>query len=279
MKARPKGRRRTTKSHNALVRILSNVPKWAYWLLGIAIAGAYVFFLFHIVLHYSMPWKARFGEVPQPEGYTVRGIDISHYQSTIRWDRLASAQISDTPISFIFMKATEGTNIFDKTFNHNFHQARLNGFVRGAYHFYIPGASAEQQARYYLSQVHLVPGDLPPVLDVEKSGGQSKAEIRDGVRQWLRIVGEYYGTKPIIYTYHSFKRDYLNTPEFDEYPFWIAHYYQSKLSYRGQWQFWQYTDMGRVDGIRGNVDCNVFNGTLEALRKLCITPEQFPINY
>lgn len=270
---------RRRKSQNRLVRLLSDVPSWLFWLLGVLIAGAYVFFLFHVVLHFSMPWKARYGEVPQPEGYTVQGIDISHYQSTIRWDRLATAEINSSPISFIFMKATEGTNIFDNTFNHNFHQAKINGFIRGAYHFYIPGSSAKQQADYYLSQVHLVPGDLPPVLDVEKSGGQSKQEIQEGVRQWLRIVGNYYGCKPIIYTYYSFKRDYLNTPEFDEYPFWIAHYYQSKLSYKGSWQFWQYTDMGSVRGIRGNVDCNVFNGSLDDLHSLCITPEQFPIDF
>lgn len=274
-----KRKQRKKRSQNHLVRLISDVPSWIFWLLGVVIAAAYVFFLFHVVLHFSMPWKARFGEVPEPDGYTVRGLDVSHYQSTIHWDRLASSQINSSPISFIFMKATEGTNIFDKTFNHNFHQAKLNGFIRGAYHFYIPGSSSKQQAEYFLQQVHLEPGDLPPVLDIEKSGNQTATQIREGALQWLKIVGDYYGTKPIIYTYYSFKQQYLNTPEFDEYPFWIAHYYQSKLSYTGPWKFWQYTDIGKVDGIRGNVDCNVFNGTLNELRSLCITPEQYPINY
>jgi len=76
--------------------------------------------------------------------------------------------------------------------------------------------------------------------------------------------------KPILYTGYSFKQKYLSSPEFDEYPYWIAHYYVSELEYKGPWRFWQYTDVGRVDGIRGNVDCNIFNGTLQELHALTI---------
>ena len=79
--------------------------------------------------------------------------------------------------------------------------------------------------------------------------------------------------KPIIYTGYKFKLHYLNTPAFDEYPYWIAHYYVEKLEYRGKWNFWQHTDCGKVTGIKGNVDCNIFNGSFEDLMKLTI-PEQ-----
>lgn len=272
-----KRKQRRKRSQNRLVRLLSDVPSWVFWLLGVVISVTYVYFLFHIVLHFSMPWKARYGEVPEPDGYEVRGIDISHYQSTVKWDKLSQATLNNQPVRFVIMKATEGSNIFDKTFNSNFHQAKVNGFVRGAYHFFIPGTSARQQAEYFLSQVHLVPGDLPPVLDVEKDGGVSKEQLRREVREWLRIVGEYYGVKPIIYTNYAYKMQYLNTDEFNAYPFWIAHYYKKELSYKGDWRFWQYTDCGTVKGIRGNVDCNVFNGSMADLRSFCITAEQFPI--
>lgn len=272
-------KRRRKHSQNSFIRFLAGIPSYVFWLVGLGIGLLYIYFLFHIVLHFSMPWKARYGEVPEPDGYEVRGIDISHYQSSIRWNKLSEATINHQPLSFVIMKATEGGNVFDKTFNHNFHQAKLNGFIRGAYHFYIPATSARQQADYFLSQVHLVPGDLPPVLDVEKDGGLSPAKLRQGISEWLRIVGDYYGVRPIIYTNHSFKKQYLDTPEFAEYPFWIAHYYKKQLNYHGKWHFWQYTDCGTVKGIRGNVDCNVFNGTLSDLHSLCITPEQFPVNF
>jgi lysozyme len=42
------------------------------------------------------------------------------------------------------------------------------------------------------------------------------------------------------------------------------------LSYKGTWNFWQYTDAGQVDGIVGDVDCNIFNGTLEELMDLTL---------
>ena len=64
--------------------------------------------------------------------------------------------------------------------------------------------------------------------------------------------------------------DYLNTPVFDEYPYWIAHYYVEKLAYKGEWSFWQHTDCGKVRGIKGNVDCNIFNGSMEELMELTI---------
>ena len=81
----------------------------------------------------------------------------------------------------------------------------------------------------------------------------------------MDYVEKHYGATPILYTSYRFRKDYLNTPEFDRYPFWIAHYYVDKLSYTGEWKFWQHSDRGHVDGIKGEVDVNVFNGTYEDL--------------
>ena len=66
------------------------------------------------------------------------------------------------------------------------------------------------------------------------------------------------------------QKNYLNTPEFDRYPFWIAHYKVKKLRYKGAWDFWQHTEEGCIDGITGMVDFNVYNGSLDDLQKLTI---------
>lgn len=265
------------KKPNGFLRFLSRFPSWVLWLFGTLIALCYVFFILQVVLHFSMPWRAMYGDVPEPDGYGVRGVDISHYQTNINWTDLRDGRLQGHPVRFVIIKATEGAAIFDNHFNDNFHKAHRYGFIRGAYHFYIPATDAAAQARFFLSQAHLMPGDLPPVLDVEKSGGLSVTELQKGVREWLRIVGNHYGTKPIIYTNYAFKLKYLNTPEFDAYPFWIAHYYKDELDYKGDWVMWQYTDCGHVAGIDGNVDCNVFNGSLDKLIGLCITEEQYPV--
>ena len=75
------------------------------------------------------------------------------------------------------MKATEGGDHNDTTFEANFANARNHGFIRGAYHFYIPSTDALKQADFFIRTVKLVSGDLPPVLDVEVTGRKEKNGI------------------------------------------------------------------------------------------------------
>lgn len=84
---------------------------------------------------------------------------------------------------------------------------------------------------------------------------------------------DYSQVKPIIYTYYNFKQKYLNDSRFDGYPYWIAHYYVSKMGYRGPWKFWQHTDAGRMPGIGTYVDLNIYNGSYYDLKQLTI-PER-----
>lgn len=241
------------------------------WVGIVLVAIAYIgLFYYFFVGPYSFRWKAIYGEPTYPEGYNVRGIDISHYQTDIKWEKLRNTSINNDPVRFIIIKATEGKDLFDDDFNDNFFQAKENDFIRGAYHFFVPGIDAAVQAEFYLHQVHLEPGDLPPVLDIEKTGKLSKSQLKKDVKKWLDIVEKKYGVKPILYTSYKFKKDYLNDPVFDEYPYWIAHYYINKLEYKGKWVFWQHTDCGKVDGIRGFVDCNIFNGTVQDLEAFTI---------
>ena len=254
---------------------LIHIPAWTLWTGAVLVSMVYatLFYVF-FVSPFSFRWKAIYGEPVYPEGYDIRGLDISHYQTSIQWEKLRNASIQNDPIRFIFIKATAGTTLLDDNFTDNFYQARQNDFIRGANHFCVPDADPTAQARFFLHQVHLEPGDLPPVLDVEKCGSLSPDELQKRVLTWLRIVERRYGVKPILYTSHKFREKYLSTPEFDAYPYWIAHYYVSKLAYKGTWAFWQHTDCGTVDGIKGHVDCNIFNGTLKQLTSLTLQEEE-----
>jgi len=245
------------------------------WVGIILVAVAYIgLFYYFFVSPYSFRWKAIYGEPEYPEGYNVRGIDISHYQNNIKWEKLRNASLNNDPVRFIIIKATEGKDLYDDDFNDNFFQAQQNDFIRGAYHFFVPGVDAEAQAKFYLHQVHLVPGDLPPVLDIEKIGKLTKAQLQKDVKKWLDIVEKKYGVKPILYTSYKFKKDYLDSPVFNEYPYWIAHYYINKLEYKGDWVMWQHTDCGKVDGIKGFVDCNIFNGTVKDLEAFTLKEKE-----
>ena len=200
----------------------------------------------------------------------VHGIDVSHHQGEIDWKRLSVATFRDRPINFVFMKATEGGDFVDDSFLQNFVVARECGMVRGAYHFFLPDVPADVQARNFISQVKLQPGDLPPVLDVEVMGKGGVKQLQQGVSTWLSIVERHYGVAPIIYASYKFKTKYLDDPLLSNYPYWIAHYYVDDLEYKGAWKFWQHTDRGRLEGIDTHVDLNVFNGNLEELMQLTI---------
>ena len=264
-----RGKRGTSRGKRRL-----SLRSWPVWL-GILLVGAiYVgLFYYFFVGPFSFRWKAMYGETVYPEGYHVRGIDISHYQSSIQWEHLRNASMNNDPVRFIIIKATEGTTLMDDNFNENFYESKRNDFVRGAYHFFVPGADAREQARFFLRQVHLEPGDLPPVLDVEKMGKLTPQQLKRDVKTWLDAVEAKYHVKPILYTGYKFKMDYLNDSIFQSYPYWIAHYYVDKLEYKGPWVMWQHTDCGRVPGIRGQVDCNIFNGSLQQLMDLTLKEE------
>ena len=207
-----------------------------------------------------------------PVGYDIHGIDVSHYQGDIDWAELRRNGVIDScPIRFVMIKATEGADKVDEKFERNFRLAREYGFTRGAYHFYSTQSPAADQAKAFISRVHLERGDLPPVLDVEKKPKNlSRDEFSHDVLTWLRTVEQHYGVKPILYTYHKFKMDYLDDTLFNQYPYWIAHYYVDSVEYQGAWKFWQHNDAGRLPGIEGDVDLNVYNGSYYDLMQMTI---------
>ena len=260
-----RGRRRSSS-------FLQRYPRWAWWIGGTAVIVLYVFLFYHFFVGPTgFRWRALYGDAEYPEGYEIHGIDISHYQGKIDWEQLKNAMIKGCPVRFVIIKSTEGSSRLDENFRENFNQARDFGVIRGVYHFWSNKSTAREQAYYFLDQVHLTDGDLPPVLDIEhKPADKSVEDFQRDVLTWLHIVEDKYHAKPIIYTYYKFKEQYLSAPVFDDYPYWIAHYYVDKVQYKGKWKFWQHTDVGKLPGIKGYVDFNIYNGSYYELKQLCI---------
>jgi lysozyme len=199
------------------------------------------------------------------EGYSIEGIDISHYQNKVNWDTLAAQNIK-----FVYVKATEGETHSDTFFCNNWDNIKTKGMKRGAYHYYKCSVSPEKQALNFIQNVSLSNGDLPPVIDIEESSGQSKESILINLKIMLKLIESSYGTTPIIYTHFKFYNKYI-AGNFDNYPIWIARYGYNKPSLSNQnWTFWQYGNKGKLRGIKGYVDLNVFNGDSIAFDKLCI---------
>ena len=250
------------------------MPAWCRRLLAVLVVVAFVFgFYYFFIRPYAYRWKPCYGMkgygVCMPVGYSMHGIDVSHYQGEINWKMLKQTRQGKFPVEFIFMKATEGGDFSDDRFVANFDSAKVHGFIRGAYHFYNPKTDADKQADFFIRSVKLEPGDLPPVLDIEMKSKDVK-KLQQDLKIWLRKVENHYGVKPIIYASYKFKTKYLNDSIFNTYPYWIAHYYVDSVRYQGEWKFWQHTDVGTLPGIDEKVDLNVFNGSFSELKNILI---------
>ena len=207
-----------------------------------------------------------------PPGDWRYGIDISHHNADgIVWDSLyvltdkRGKTIRDhhlakdiRPVSFVFIKATEGVSMVDKDFKRNWQDAGRSGLRRGAYHFFRSSKDGDAQARLFIKTVgDLRFKDLPPVLDIETiHRGGSRKRLNEEALKWLRIIEDHYGKKPIVYAGASFAKDYLSKDITENYPVWIAHYEKDQPAFEG-WTWWQFTDKAVVKGVPGLVDLNV----------------------
>ncbi|MDP2341992.1 MAG: GH25 family lysozyme [Deltaproteobacteria bacterium] len=198
---------------------------------------------------------------------TVKGVDVSYYQERINW-----ASVKAAGVDYAFIRVSDGSTFIDPRFEENWRGARAAGVKRGAYQFFRSNKDPIVQADLLLEHMGpLEDGDLPPVIDVESTDGQSKATIIAKVQRWVDRVEAVLGVKPIIYTGPYFWQDQVGSRDFGEHPLWIAHYGTDCPLIPAPWtryNFHQFTDSGRVNGIPGNVDTNTFAGTradLEAL--------------
>ena len=236
---------------------------------------AIVLMLMMQIWQWWMERKAGFVHYPEfgisiPLNYTIHGIDVSKYQGTINWESVKQMKVNDVQISFAFIKATEGLGNEDAQFDRNWKKIKSAGIVRGAYHFFLATKSGKAQAENFINSVTLLPGDLPPVLDIEQAYGVPPEKLRERAREWLQTIQAYYGMPPIVYTNVDFYKHYLKD-DFDGYFLWVAHYLQpvQPQIYRN-WSFWQHNERGRVNGIYTLVDFDVFNGDSVAFRKMLL---------
>jgi lysozyme len=217
--------------------------------------------------------RAHFVRYPEfgidiPVNYSIHGIDVSKYQDIVDWGSVKDMRVGHVQMSFAFIKATEGLGNEDAYFQRNWKKVKGAGLARGAYHFFLATKSGKAQAENFINSVELMPGDLPPVLDIEQAYGVSPEKLRERAKEWLTTIADYYHVTPIIYTNVDFYRIYLKD-DFDVYPLWVAHYLQKERPrvYR-DWAFWQHSEMGHINGILTRVDFDVFNGDSADFRKL-----------
>jgi GH25 family lysozyme M1 (1,4-beta-N-acetylmuramidase) len=199
--------------------------------------------------------------VAQPPG-ALPGIDVSHHQGVIDW-----SQVAGSGKRFAIAKATEGRTFVDPNYAFNKSGAEMAGVVFGAYHFARPDGTANDaiiEADHFVDVAELEPGNLIPVLDIERTGGLSQAQVTQWILDWLDRVTERLGVRPMIYTSpNGWQTRTGNTTAVADAGYivlWVAHWGVSAPNVPAQnwsghgWTFWQYGNCGTVPGIDGCVD-------------------------
>ncbi len=205
--------------------------------------------------------------VPSKSEYPVRGVDVSHYQGAIAWDKVKSSGLS-----FAYIKATEGDDLTDDDFLVNWQAAEKAGLRRGAYHFYDFCQAGAAQAAHFLKIVPAGAGDLPVAIDLEVSKScktlPTKTALRKSLKTFVAAVEKAYGKTPAIYVNNDFYTRYFQG-ENDAYPVWITDAKTAPaLPDNRAWTFWQFSYKGQVAGIAGDVDMDVYNGPAQQFAKL-----------
>jgi len=200
-------------------------------------------------------------------GPTVKGMDVSVYQGTINW-----AQAKADGIQYAIIRVSDGLNSPDSKFDANWSGSRAAGVIHGAYQFFEPGQDPIAQADMLLAKIggKLKPDDLPPMIDVEVTGGLGPSQVAAKVKQWIAHVKAKVGRDPIVYTGMYFWRDSVGGANVLPSVLFHAQYTTAACPNIADpwptWAFWQYTSSGSVAGISGNVDVDRWNGTLAQLK-------------
>lgn len=208
----------------------------------------------------------------------IPGIDVSHWQNDIDW-----GEVKRSGVKFAFIKATEfpdkKTFLFvDNKCQENISGAKTNGIHWSAYHFFRTHIDPVLQAQMFCETVGEF-NSLPPVLDLETAGSKGE-RLNYKVRLFLDELEKRSGRKPIIYTSGGFWRSYMayekraHTDWANTYPLWMAHYttlWPAPIYPWPAWDFWQYSDKGKLPGIKTHVDLNWFAGSEKDLIENFIT--------
>jgi GH25 family lysozyme M1 (1,4-beta-N-acetylmuramidase) len=220
----------------------------------------------------------------------AKGLDVSNWNHTIRWSKVASAGYR-----FAFGKATEGTAYTDATYTTNRNGSENAGLVFGAYHFARPAgastaaatASAIAQANHFLAVAAPQPGELPPVLDLEATGKLPQSRLLAWTLAWLEQIDARTGVEPFLYTSPLFWSSNLGNSTAAASAgteLWIAHWTSASRptvpakNWNGNgWSFWQWTNCVSVPGMNHCSDGDRMNGTNPASAAIAPYPTGPPL--
>jgi lysozyme len=201
--------------------------------------------------------------------YIVRGVDISHHNSFIDWNRLREGNIS-----FVYMKSTEGASHNDRDYRKNYRLAKEAGLKVGTYHFYTFGMDGEGQAQHFIRGANVQSQDLVPAIDVEHSTVNIFSRDKEFAKRTIgelkrleQVLYDYFGVHPVLYTNKECYKMYIKG-NFPENPVWICDLHAEPSDGIDNWVIWQFSHTGKIDGVADAVDLNYYRYSFAEFQKM-----------
>ncbi len=222
------------------------------------VAGLVVVVVATGYLAYKRYGLARFMySVDLGQRYPVRGIDVSSHNGEVDYDKVARAGYA-----FVYIKASEGATFKDATFKQHVASAQRNGLKVGAYHFFRKNREGNAQAVNMMQSIKGTRLDLPLVIDVEdweNTQGVDNATVNRRLQAMVKAL-KASGYTIMIYTNGDGRRTYYEPHLKDEY-LWLCSFNDpDSIAHLGH-VMQQYSHWGKVDGVDGEVDLNVYMGS------------------
>ena len=192
------------------------------------------------------------------------GVDVSAFQGDIDWKKVARSGIDFAIIRLGYRGYGSGKLVEDEYAQKNLAGATEAGLPIGAYFFSqaLSMDEADQEIEYMLNILGDYRLDMPIILDWEIPASDARTANMDA--RTLTDIQLYFcekmkglGYQPMVYfNWHQSENLYYLS-ELEDFPFWLA-LYQDRMRYPWKVEMWQYTCTGRVPGINGDVDINVY---------------------
>ena len=195
---------------------------------------------------------------------TVPGVDVSYYQGNIDWEQVADSGIEFAMIRVGYRGYGSGKLVEDEKFHQNIRGALAAGLDVGVYFFSqaLNVDEALEEADFMLERIKNYDITMPVVFDWEfvndeaRTAGMDRRTLTDCTLAFCRYMEEK-GYQPMSY-FNTFQmRNDLNIWELEDYPYWLA-LYKNRMTFPYEVEMWQYSCTGRVPGIQGDVDMNLY---------------------
>lgn len=205
-----------------------------------------------IVLHKHAPYRE-----PASGHFPVRGIDISAHNGTVDF---GSAAADD--IRFVLIKATEGSSFKDPRFMTNYREARKSGLKVGVYHFFRFDVDGKIQALNFINTIGRLRIDMPVAIDIEEWANPGNIPTDLILERLDDLISHLIdsGFNVMLYSNKNGHQRFLKDRN-TKLPLWICSIPEAPADM--DWLLWQYTHQGRIDGVNGSVDINVYNGSTD----------------